>query len=55
MKIADGVSSNTFKEILEKIKSNIRWMDRNFQLVSDWLSSTDWMKYKHGLNKKFST
>lgn len=33
-----GVVSETFREVKEGIQTNIRWMDKNFILVSNWLN-----------------
>ncbi len=32
-----GVAQNTFREVIEKINTNIRWMDKNYVSVSEWL------------------
>jgi hypothetical protein len=32
-----GIVTETFKEVKETIQTNIRWMDKNFEVVSNWL------------------
>jgi hypothetical protein len=33
-----GVAQGSFKEVVEKIHTNIRWMDKNYASVIEWLS-----------------
>ena len=32
-----GVANTAFKEVRENIETNVRWMNKNFDYVSEWL------------------
>lgn len=32
-----GMTITAFKEAIEKITTNIRWMNKNFDLITNWL------------------
>ena len=36
-----GVASEAFQQALENINTNIRWMDKNYKKIDDWLQSIE--------------
>jgi hypothetical protein len=32
-----GVAQSVYGAVIENLNTNIRWMDKNFKLVKDWL------------------